>query len=814
MKKYLVFLTLFLVSFSVNAEGVKLSCKPYDTSCINCPEFQTLFAINEFSKVPGSLDVEADESEILSNQSYHLKGDVIVKSDKLFLSADDVKVSTLTNETLAKGNVKFQDSSFLIASDELTATKDANGNQIAIATNADFQDYGSGQGGGNGFAEVIEKQPNNVLLTQTTYSTCPVNKSDWLIDASYIDLNLEKNRGVADHAKLRFYGVPIFYLPKYSWVLQGRGSGFLTPDFQKYNEPGKKENSIRWRVPYYLNIAPDRDLLVALTYMSSRGFIFKEKYRQLIALKLDENRKDSIFEIETRYLNEDKITKLRRWLIDSSFNLDLSKNSSINARYYRVSDKNYFKEITRSNTNVDSLLSHLKVNISFPDQNKTDNVEVSNKVSFLTESEQVVNLGVPVYTRSLEGSLSQNFVVDTNKVEKNDVHLNEEIERQLYEQAKGTKDEKIAEKTYNQSKFKYWEYPDISISTDFVSTKFIHKNHLKESGVRTNGNISISRPLAIKFPVITPSANVNLTKYSLKTSPNINRTIFGSGLVIDFTTKRQTNFFGFEAIHRITPKITYNYRAKKIQGNIPIFDTKDKYADIITFADLTSGERYTGLDRITNANDITLSLESVYTDVNAISTKTKPLLNMGIAQTFFTDDEVVSDTINSNYETRLSYSNIAASIGLAINNFTISSDLQFDPIKSLIVKRENSVSYSPSPRTLAAMTYSDDSVKRTGQISAAYPLSDYFHIFGGLKREITKASRKGITIEYTTGLAYENCCWAFRLGHFQADRGQGDNSNNYSTGFELILKGLGTTSTPLKDRIENTIPGYGPNLRK
>ena len=788
MKRYLVFLTLFLVSFSVNAEGVKLSCKPYDTSCINCPEFQTLFAINEFSKVPGSLDVEADESEILSNQSYHLKGDVIVKSDKLFLSADDVKVSTLTNETLAKGNVKFQDSSFLIASDELTATKDANGNQIAIATNADFQDYGSGQGGGNGFAEVIEKQPNNVLLTQTTYTTCPVNKSDWVIDASYIDLNLEKNRGVADHAKIRFYGVPIFYLPKYSWVLQGRGSGFLTPDIEKYNEPGKIEDSIRWRVPYYFNIAPDRDLLIALTYMSSRGFIFEETYRQIIAPKLDKNRKDSIFEIETRYLNEDKITKLRRWLIDSSFNLDLSKNSSINARYYRVSDKNYFKEITRSNTNVDSLLSHLKVNISFPDQNKTDNVEVSNSVSFLTESEQVVNSGTPSYTRALEGSISQNFVVDTNKVERKELILEQQIGQE-------------------------WKFPYTSISTNFVSTKFSHDTHTKESGLRTNGLLSISRPLAIKFPVITPSANVNLTKYSLKTSPNINRTIFGSGLVIDFTTKRQTNLFGYEASHRITPKITYNYRAKKVQGNIPIFDTKDKYSDIITFADLTSGERYSGLDRITNANDITLSLESSYTDLNAIN-EAKPLLNMGIAQSFYTDDEVVSDTINSNYETRLSYSNIVASIGLAINNFTVSSDLQFDPDKSLVVKRENSVSYSPSPRTLAAMTYSDDNITRTGQISLAYPLTDYIHIFGGLNRKITRATGKGITTEYTSGLAYENCCWAFRLGHFQADRGQGDNSNNYSTGFELILKGLGTTSTPLKDRIENTIPGYGPNLRK
>ena len=780
MKKHLVFLILLLVSFSTNAEGVKLTCTPYAPSCTNCPEFQTLFAVNEFSNESGSLDIEADESEILANQTYHLKGDVTVKTDELFLSADDVKVSTLTNETKAKGNVKFQDNSFLIASDELTSTKDDAGNQVAIATNANFQDFGAGQGGASGFAEIIEKQPKNVLLTQTTYSTCPVNKTDWLIDASYISLDLEKNRGVADHAKIRFYGVPIFYLPKYSWVLQGRGSGFLTPDIEKYNEPGEKENSMRWRVPYYLNLAPDRDLLLALTYMTSRGIIFEQTYRQLIAPKLNKERKDSIFKIETRYLNKDKITNLKRWLLDSSFNIDLSKNINIGGRYYRVSDQNYFSEITRSNTNVDSLPSSLKLTFDFPEE--------SLIASILTEDEQVVNLGIPSYTKTLEGSISKQFTIDTNKLERKKLIKNNQTDQE-------------------------WRYPYISISTGFISTKFSHDTHTKESGLRTNGLLSISRPLAVKFPIITPSANVNITQYSLKTSPNINRTILGSGLDIDFTTVRQTNLFGIKSNHRVSPKITYNKREKKVQGNIPIFDTKDKYTDIITFADLTSGERYSGLDRVTNANDITLSLESEYINVNALDEE-KPLLNMGIAQSFYTDDEVVSDSINSNYESRLSYSDIVASISLAINNFTFSSDLQFDPDKSLIIKRENSVSYSPTPRTLATITYSDDSLTRTGKISAVYPLNDYVHLFGGLNRKITKATGKGITTEYTSGLAYENCCWAFRLAHFQADRARGDNSNNYSTGFELILKGLGTTSTPLKDRIEDTIPGYGPNLRK
>ena len=52
---------------------------------------------------------------------------------------------------------------------------------------------------------------------------------------------------------------------------------------------------------------------------------------------------------------------------------------------------------------------------------------------------------------------------------------------------------------------------------------------------------------------------------------------------------------------------------------------------------------------------------------------------MKIAQSYYTDDEVVSDTANTNYETRRSYSDIAASIDIAISNLTFGTAVQFDP---------------------------------------------------------------------------------------------------------------------------------------
>jgi len=751
MKKYLIFLVLILSHFSVFAEGVKLSCIPNDPACINCSEYKTLFPIEKFSTNNDSLDIEADQSEILEGK-YLLNGNVKVNSESLFLAADDVEVSPVKKSILATGSVRFQDESYLITSDLLSATRDKDENLIATATNASYQDFGAGLGGANGYTEIISKTPTSVILTNSTYSLCPVNENDWLIDADKIELNLIKNRGVASNALVKFYSVPIFYLPKYSWVLSGRGSGFLTPNYSSYNEPGQEDDSYSIRVPYYINLAPDRDLLVALNYMSSRRFIYEGKYRQLIKPKISPNHEDSIWSIEAKYLPEDKITSLKRWLINFEEEMDITDNTHLSAKYYRVSDAKYFAEIDRTNTDEKTLKSN--ITLSYAD-------EANNlSITLLTEDEQLVNAGVPVYTRALEGSISKTLNAD-NKM---------------------------------------------PIQVDLVSTKFAHDTKSKTAGVRTHGDLGISRQLNIEYPKITPRASIAITNYSLKNNPNINRSVLGSGLDIDFTINLPTTMFGYEANHRITPLISYNYRAKKVQGNIPIFDTTDKYTDIITFADLTSGERYTGLDRITNANDITLSLESSYRSTDAIDDD-KDLLNMRIAQSFFTDDEVVSDTASTNYETRKSYSDIAASIDVALGKYIISSSAQYSPNTSKIVKKENSLTYTSNSRKFITLIVSDEGAKETEKLYGAYPLTDSIHLFGALD----KTTSTGITNSEITGIAYESCCWAFRVAHFKTDNAS--KGYNYSTGMELVLTGLGSTSSPLKGKIEGEIPGYRAKLR-
>ena len=108
MRKHLIVSILALSAFSIQAEGVNLTCTPYQPLCVNCPEYQTLFPLETFSNDSESLDIEADKSEIIANEAYHFSGDVKLKSDSYFLAADDIEVSTSDNSSLSQGNVGFR----------------------------------------------------------------------------------------------------------------------------------------------------------------------------------------------------------------------------------------------------------------------------------------------------------------------------------------------------------------------------------------------------------------------------------------------------------------------------------------------------------------------------------------------------------------------------------------------------------------------------------------------------------------------------------------------------------------------------------
>ena len=104
----------------------------------------------------------------------------------------------------------------------------------------------------------------------------------------------------------------------------------------------------------------------------------------------------------------------------------------------------------------------------------------------------------------------------------------------------------------------------------------------------------------------------------------------------------------------------------------------------------------------------------------------------------------------------------------------------------------------------------DEGTKKIAKFYGAFPLNDSMHLFGGLDR----TTSTGVTNSETTGIAYESCCWALPYCSLQGRQIKFRFRLQLQYWrIELVLSGLGSTSSPLKDRIEERIPDYSANLR-
>ena len=795
MKKNLIFTILLMSVTLIHAEGVnltedkQLTCQQYYPICETCTKDQFLLPFNKFSSDPDTLEVESDESEIIDNDNYLISGNVVLKSDSHFLSADKIKISVTDQSSKSSGNVKYQDKNFFLISDQLDIQKENDG----LIINIEKGSYQEIETKANGSAKFIRKTPNSAFLEDSTYSFCPINNNQWFIKADTIDLDLNTYRAKANKATLVFYGFPIFYLPRYSWVAKGRGSGFLTPSFDTFRLFGEEKSDYQIRIPYYFNIAPDKDLVLALSYLSNRGATYEGKYRQLIYPTKSQD--DGLFEFEFQFLNNDHVTNLNRWLVNTSVELDLNEKMHLSMLYNKVSDKDYFKEISRANTAVLRLNSHVKFNYNNPPLPlvKLENGDLSGKIdkekimtvndgrntigigdvseknhlsfSVMSEDEQVVNSGTPGYVKNLETSIFSR----------------------------------------SSSTGKYGSKLDLS----FISTNFDHETEDQDTGIRNHGEVNFEKRLGTLWPIsfsqLSAKTKLGLSHYSLDNKSNEKRVIGSFDLDLSFPFYNETNLFGTAAEHQLIPKISYDYTSKKEQSAIPIFDTKDEVDKILTYAALLSGERYKGVDRFVNENDITVSLQSSYTD----KITGDSILNFSLAQRYYGDDEVVSDEADTNFETRRKYSDIVASLDMSINDFISNTSIQYDPQSASIAKKGVSFSYIPHPRKFIALDHVDDGTTKSLELSGSYPINNRIHIFAGIDKDLSS----GIISKETTGIAYEACCWAARIAHFkQAYVEDNVPDFDYSTGFELVFKGLGTTDSYIRNKIKVAIPKYKVNL--
>ena len=126
--------------------------------------------------------------------------------------------------------------------------------------------------------QIRSSSDSRVSLAEVLFTTCPPENVAWEISAREIELRRQRRCRLARGVKLDFKGVPILYMPYFSFPIDDqRKSGFLTPDIGTRDQTG-----FDLTIPYYLNLAPNYDLLLEPRYMSKRGMQVRSDFRYLL----------------------------------------------------------------------------------------------------------------------------------------------------------------------------------------------------------------------------------------------------------------------------------------------------------------------------------------------------------------------------------------------------------------------------------------------------------------------------------------------------------------------------------------------------
>ena len=187
---------------------------------------------------------------------------------------------------------------------------------------------------GRGHSDRIEvAQAGWATLKQASYTTCAPDAESWLLKAGTLRLDQDTGMGYAHNAVLWFQHVPVLYLPYFQFPIDGeRHYGFLPPIVGRSDNTGYD-----LRAPIYLNLAPNYDATLIPRYMSSRGPQLGGRVRYLT--------EDSQGTLYGEYMSYDEEAKISRSYLNFSHEGLLNQRLGVEAQYAQVSDRNYFNDL-------------------------------------------------------------------------------------------------------------------------------------------------------------------------------------------------------------------------------------------------------------------------------------------------------------------------------------------------------------------------------------------------------------------------------------------------------------------------------------
>ncbi|MBS1160822.1 MAG: Organic solvent tolerance protein [Proteobacteria bacterium] len=597
-----------------------------------------------------------------------------------------------------------------------------------------------------GHAERVDFEgEKQVRLSNATYSTCKPGQADWYLRAAEVHLDYERNEGDASNASLWFKGVPMFYTPVASFSLNGQAhSGFLHPYFST-----STKNGFDIAFPYYWAIAPNYDATFYPRYMSKRGFQLGAEARYL----------DKYSQATTRleYMPNDEIEQQRRYAYSLQYQQMLGRGFSTAVNWNAVSDDLYWTDLSSRllQTSQTQLAQQVALNYT-PLPELQSSIQV---LRYQTLQPDPANPIARPYFLEPQINLS-GFKANVLKT-------------------------------------------DLSMVAQY--SRFTHPD--KVDGDRLLFYPQVSLPIINSAFQIIPKFGLHITQYSLSQQTageptSISRTLPTFTLDTTATFERDSNWLDTRYIQTLEPRLYYVNIPYRDQSKIPLFDTA---LSDFNFAQIFSENRYSGYDRINDANQLTAALTTRFLDANTGVERFKAM----IGQRYYFKPQQVSiagETVRSDNFSHL----VAAVNGLVWPKVYADAAWEFNYREGVNDALALGMRYQPELGKVVSASYRYTRDQLTGastvdqfDLAGQWPINSRWYVVGRYNYSL----RDNKLLEAIAGFEYNAGCWATRFVAQQLGATSGSANTTYY--FQLELNDLGSIGANPIGMLRRTIPGYG-----
>ena len=654
------------------------------------------------AKVP--IFVQGDRMSGRPDLETVIEGNAVLRKAGTVIQADRLEYNQPTDQAKASGDVRINRKGDVFEGPVLELKVDAFEGYVDAPRYRFLKNDGQGQADRADFLD-----ESHTVIHNASYTTCrrkpgPEWLPDWVLRATRISMDTDEDVGFAQGSVLSFKGVPLLPIPAISFPLSDkRKSGLLPPTIGVGADSG-----LELTLPYYWNIAPNRDATFTPTIMTRRGVDLGGEFRYLEPTYTGIAR--------ANYMPGDRLTESDRWGLSFLHQGQLGTAwgpVGLEANINRVSDDNYWRDFT-SNGAIANAIANTSASVG---------VAATPR---LLPSGLTATWGLGAFSSALRVLKWQTLQDVTAPIVPPYDRVPQLTARYALTNVQGL---------------------DVSVDADFTQFEADSRRTLQPNTQRAVALLQVSRPWLAPAGFVTPKLQLHAAGYQFdRLLPNGSQTAdsvvptfsLDSGLVFE----RDAQLFGRNLVQTLEPRAFYVYTPYRNQSAQPNYDTA---TNDFNFATIFTENAFVGHDKISDNNLLTLGLTTRYLDAETGG----QLARFGIAQRLrFDEQRVTLNPADAPAQAGFSDVMLGASINLS-ERWSLDSTVQYNGKTDRSIRSTAGARYNPGNYRVvnAAYRFQRD-ISEQVDVSWQWPLNN---LWGDNGQELGAGRGQGEGRYYSVG---------------------------------------------------------------